>query len=219
MIMIPEEEAISYLRKGKKMRFKNGSVIVFCGLLALLLTGCGMVFDTTSETDQLATQVANLENIVSYQATQIGGQQEKINYLATRGPVDLPSEDDVPTFTPYSSWDATILIQEGSCCAGGLVGDTVELLVTFFVIHPDAEVVEMRVMTGGSGVGEDDLAEITWEPYTQMKTYQVEITVPNWIGWWVYIQFRDADGNVSPVFSDDISLEGHLPPPTNTPGP
>jgi hypothetical protein len=36
----------------------------------------------------------------------------------------------------------------------------------------------------------------------------------NWTGFYVSVQYRDAEGNLSPVVCDDISIEGHSPTPT-----
>ena len=36
----------------------------------------------------------------------------------------------------------------------------------------------------------------------------------NWVGFYQRVQYRDALGNLSSVYCDDISLEGNPPPPT-----
>jgi hypothetical protein len=40
----------------------------------------------------------------------------------------------------------------------------------------------------------------------------------NWTGFYVSVQYRDADGNLSPVYDDDVSVEGQPPTLTPTPG-
>ncbi|NTU79246.1 MAG: hypothetical protein HGA45_07555 [Chloroflexales bacterium] len=76
----------------------------------------------------------------------------------------------------------------------------------------------MRVATryGGGCVNEDDLAAITWEPFMPARQYPIQVAI-NWIGFYVTVQFRDDQGNLSPVFCDDISIEGSPPRSTTVP--
>ena len=47
-----------------------------------------------------------------------------------------------------------------------------------------------------------------WEPFVVSKTYP-QVVVINWFGFDVCVQFKDEYGNLSPVYSDDISVEGN----------
>ncbi len=62
------------------------------------------------------------------------------------------------------------------------------------------------------------LAEAAWEPFAGEKYYPWKVAT-NWIGVWIYVQFRDDQGNVSPIYSDDISIEGMYASPTSMPTP
>jgi len=87
--------------------------------------------------------------------------------------------------------------------------------VTFAATSPHGRVTGMRVLTGGGRCRTlDDMAAVSWEPFVAEKTYRARLAL-NWIGWYVTVQYRDAHGNVSPVYCDDISLEGHPPQPTS----
>jgi hypothetical protein len=70
----------------------------------------------------------------------------------------------------------------------------------------------MRVRTGGRCFSEPEMAEVAWEPYESRGEYPVLVAL-NWIGFYVSVQYRDAQGNLSPTYCDDVSVEGHPPPP------
>jgi hypothetical protein len=90
------------------------------------------------------------------------------------------------------------------------------LNVHFAAQSPFGRVIEMRVKTGGNILDASEMEAVPWEPFVDDKVYEYEIFAANWIGWWVNVQFRDAEGNLSPVIQDDISIEGY-PPVTVTP--
>jgi len=72
----------------------------------------------------------------------------------------------------------------------------------------------MRARAGSSSFNETQLAEAEWEPFSSAKEYQV-IPPINWSGFYVTAQFKDALGNLSPIYSADISVEG-MPSPATT---
>lgn len=45
-------------------------------------------------------------------------------------------------------------------------------------------------------------------PFALARTFPIEIAI-NWVGHYVSVQYMDENGNVSPVYHDDISVEGH----------
>jgi hypothetical protein len=51
----------------------------------------------------------------------------------------------------------------------------------------------------------------SWERFAASKTFPVYVAL-NWVGFYVSAQFQDEHGNLSPVYCDDISVEG-MPPP------
>jgi hypothetical protein len=101
----------------------------------------------------------------------------------------------------------SVLIEDGRCCAGGPAGSQVKLNVAFEASSPAGPVSEMRVLTS-SGCQRDAAAlDAPWEPFTPARTFTSGLAL-NWVGFYVNVQYRDAQGNLSPVYCDDISLEG-----------
>jgi hypothetical protein len=158
----------------------------------------------------IATSNANL-------ATQVARQDEIISYLATRIPPRIITQAQ-PTLTPYRPVYGSVVIEGGQCCVGGIAGETIEIGVAFEASNPVADVTDMRVRIGGLHFSEDDLAYADWEAFVPYKTYSIQIAL-NWVGFYVTAQFRDELGNLSPVYYDDISVEGHPASPTVHPTP
>jgi hypothetical protein len=104
----------------------------------------------------------------------------------------------------------SVELQNGMCCAGGTVGSTVTISADLYAYSPRAEVTEMRVLQGTSGncATLQEMSSVSWEPFQVRRAMTYEITVPNWVGWFISVQYRDAGGNVSEVYCDDISIEG-----------
>jgi hypothetical protein len=139
------------------------------------------------------------------QSTQISRQEDLLLYLATRVPALLitPRVSLEPTPAVYGH----VLIEDGACCVGGAAGSTLEVRVAFSATSPFAEVTEMRVRVGGRPFDALELDEASWEAYVAGRIYPVTVAI-NWTGFYVTAQFRDALGNLSPVYQDDISVEG-----------
>jgi len=99
----------------------------------------------------------------------------------------------------------SVKIANSPCCAGGKVGSTVSLAVTFDAHSSQADVTDMRVAFACPRDG----ASLTtpWESFVQFKTYTATVAI-NFVGWDIAVQYRDAQGNLSPVYCDDISIEG-----------
>lgn len=103
----------------------------------------------------------------------------------------------------------SVLLADGRCCAGGKAGETVNVKVQYSASSPAGEVTEMRVVSGtGTGCLLDAATlDAPWEPFTPEQTLSARLSL-NWVGFYVNVQYRDAAGNLSPVYCDDISLEG-----------
>jgi hypothetical protein len=113
----------------------------------------------------------------------------------------------------------SVLLEDGRCCVGGLEGSTVNIKAVFEARSPFGEVTDMRVANGGGQcLTEGEMSAVPWEPFTAEKTYQFAGIPINWVGYYVSVQYRDAQGNLSPVYCDDISVEG-MPRPPTTPTP
>ena len=172
----------------------------------------------------LATAQSRLSDHISYlatsnadQATQIARQMEIISYLATRIPPRIETPEH-PTLTPYRPLYGSVLIEGGRCCVGGIAGDIIEIEVAFEASSPLADVTEMRVRLGSFHFTEEDMAYAEWEEFVPYKTYSIQVAL-NWVGFYITVQYRDELGNLSPIYRDDISVEGHPAAPTVPPTP
>lgn len=101
----------------------------------------------------------------------------------------------------------SVLIEDGRCCAGGKAGDTTNLTVAFKANSPAGAVTEMRVQPGGGCLRDAPALDAPWEPFAAVRSYPVGLAL-NWVGFYLNVQYRDSAGNLSPVYCDDISLEG-----------
>jgi hypothetical protein len=195
----------------KSLTHSLSSVIWTTLLLSIFTTGC-IVQSSEPINAELYGTVEALEGIVSNQATQISFQATMMSYLATRGPSVLATAPR-PSPTAYYPVEASVVIEQDRCCAGGIAGQMIELTAQFEASSPFGEITHMRVHSGNSPQRVDQLPAISaWEPFTSSKTFTTEVAL-NWVGFYISAQFRDAAGNLSPVVSDDISIEG-MPPPT-----
>ena len=115
--------------------------------------------------------------------------------------------------TPLSgAVTGSVLIEEGRSAAGGIAGETINVSVAFDASSTAADVTEMRVLHGSCRT-EAEMADAPWQPYATEVSYPFMLPI-NWVGFYVSVQYRDALGNLSPVYCDDISLEGMPAPPS-----
>ena len=132
-----------------------------------------------------------------------------------------PTASETPTAmtSPETSTTAPVAftgavqIAGGSCCIGGYAGETIQAQVSFSAASPFGRVSSMRARSGC--FADTDLESAEWEPFTDSKTYPVFVVI-NWTGFYVCVQYQDEHGNVSPVYRDDISVEGMPRPPLVT---
>ena len=97
-------------------------------------------------------------------------------------------------------------IAEGRSRMGGFAGDTIQVRVDFTAASPFGRVSKMRVNKGCS-VEIDPEAE-DWEPFVATKTYPLGVII-NFFGFHICVQFQDEYGNLSPVYRDEITVEGN----------
>ena len=162
----------------------------------------------------LATQSAQLAARSEAQATQgarqaadIQAQGTIISHLATRGPAPAGVEPG-STPTPYRPVIGSVVLDGGACCAGGVAGEIIELEAAFEAESPlGEEVTELRARLGTAPFSEEEFREDEWGPFVEALYYPIELAV-NWTGYHVSVQFRDAAGNLSPVYYDEIAVEG-----------
>jgi hypothetical protein len=159
---------------------------------------------------QLEVTIQALQTEVSAQASRIAAHETYISYLATRAPPPPPTPSGFPRPTPFVV--GSLLIEDGKCCVGAIAGQSIPIQVTFQAESPMAEVTSMRVRTGSTSFEESDFLDTEWEPFSSMMTFEY-VAPLNWTGFHVTVQFRDALGNLSALYTNDISVEGMLAPP------
>ena len=124
-----------------------------------------------------------------------------------------PNASETPTaMTPLEiattaaiPFTGTVQIAGGGCCIGGFDGETIQAQVSFSAASPFGRVSRMRVTSGC--FADTDLESAAWEPFADSKTYPVLVVI-NWTGFYICVQYQDEYGNLSPVYQDDISVEG-----------
>ena len=194
---------------------KQSTIPAFLGilLLAAVLVSCSP--PVQPDCSRYENTVSAFFTQVAAQATQIAAQEEHISTLATQAQAQLVQESS-PEPQPTPIVQGSVLLEEGSCCVGATSGQTVLIQAVFEAGSSAADVAEMRVRAGNGPFNEAEMAEADWQPFATEQTF--EYTVPvNWTGFYISVQYRDAEGNLSPVYADDVSVEGQ--PPTLTPTP
>ncbi len=130
----------------------------------------------------------------------------------TQDPIWIPSAEDNTVFPP-GPIIGSVLIEQGACCKGGIAGSELTVSVDFYANSTIGAITSMRVLVGGSNVTDQGALEKGfWEPFSAQKEFSIILPI-NWIGFYVSTQYKDEQGNVSPMYWDDISLEG-MPPLT-----
>lgn len=176
----------------------------FLFVWVLLASGC-QDGNTQARLDQVFATLEAQGTQDAVFSTQVSRQGEFLSYLATQS-----ASQFIPTLapepTPSGLVTGSVVIEDGRCCVGGTAGDTLEVQVSFDAQSRDGPVTEMRVLQ--RNVRElSEMREAEWEPFVPQKTYPVHVAL-NWIGSYISVQYRDAAGNLSPVYVDDISVEG-----------
>jgi hypothetical protein len=111
----------------------------------------------------------------------------------------------------------SVELANGASATGGVVGDTIQVQAEFNSKSPFGAVTKMRVKQSGTcQTDRIQMDDATWEPFTRTRTFSVPVAI-NWIGFYVAVQYQDDHGNLSPVYCDDISVEGAPPTPVTTP--
>ena len=116
---------------------------------------------------------------------------------------------------PTQLIEGSVTIEDGRCCVGAIAGQQISIHVTFAATSPFGQITQMRIKTGLHAFNEAELSEAEWEAFSSTKAFQYSPPI-NWTGFYVSAQFRDESGNLSQVYSDDISVEG-MPGETHTP--
>jgi hypothetical protein len=110
----------------------------------------------------------------------------------------------------------SVVLEEGRCCISGIAGDTVQVLAKFSATSQFGKVTRMRVSDAAACASAAKMEVADWEPFVATKTFPVVVST-NWVGFYVSAQFMDEHENLSPVYCDDISVEGTARAPAVNP--
>ncbi len=102
----------------------------------------------------------------------------------------------------------SVEVGQGSAI-GGKAGTSINIPVKFQATSPSGPVKDMRIKQRSMGgcLAPDEIADAPWEPFVPLKTFSYRVAL-NWTTFKVHVQYRDAQGNFSPVYCDDIAVEG-----------
>jgi hypothetical protein len=182
--------------------------------------------DLALENERLKTRVASLEATLqaspSPKKTQPQATTEQAVETSQAQQNRLFRQNFAPLvfagalLAPERLVSGSVVLEGGRCCAGGVAGEVIEVAAEFQAASQVAEVTEMRVRPGSQFYDEQEMQAAPWEPFMKQKTFSVPVVI-NWVGFYVSVQYRDAQGNISPVYYDDISIEGSPAPFKLTP--
>lgn len=125
----------------------------------------------------------------------------------TKKPIKTITRTPTKTATSLPSVTGAVLIHGGGCCMGGPVGTTISIDTAFSATSTAGAVTQMRIAHLACNTTLD-LSSAAWEPYVASKSFSYNIVALNWVSYYVDVQYRDGAGNLSPVYCDDISIEG-----------
>ena len=112
----------------------------------------------------------------------------------------------------------TVVIEGGNCCISGLYGDILHIHAQFSASSLSSQVTQMRTQPsyGGSCVPSEFLEAQNWKPFTPEVDYLIHVSAQQ-NAFYVSVQYRAANGEVSRVYCDDILVETQFPTVTVTP--
>jgi len=123
----------------------------------------------------------------------------------------LPAKIQTLAAATRSAFPVTgfVKIENGREMMGGKAGTTLQVKVQFGATSPSGDVKEMRVRDFGSRrcANETEMNAAGWEPFIAEKIYKVGVAL-NFTSFDVSAQYRDAKGNLSPIYCADIAVEG-----------
>ncbi|MBI5651200.1 MAG: hypothetical protein HZC40_12260 [Chloroflexi bacterium] len=92
---------------------------------------------------------------------------------------------------------------------GGKAGSALDIKVKFEATSPRAAIKEMRVNSSPVGrcLTPEEMSDAPWENFVAEKIYPVRVAI-NWQTFKLHAQYRDAQGNLSPVYCGEIAIEG-----------
>lgn len=196
--------------------------LVWCGILIVFGMGCGLL--TATFPMVTPSEATTMPPAFTTASTRMPALTTEVMSPNTTPSTVLPPTWTLPAVsTTYQvgtpavvSFQGSVLLKEGMCCIGGIVGTVVDLRKDFAARSMYGPVTEMRRKEGMFCFSEAELADAAWEPFKASVTEPFAITAINWVGHFISVQYRDSLGNLSAVACDDISVEGM--PALPTPG-
>ncbi|MBI5029594.1 MAG: hypothetical protein HZB51_03645 [Chloroflexi bacterium] len=93
---------------------------------------------------------------------------------------------------------------------GGKAGTALSIKVKFEATSPQADVIEMRIKQSPFGrcLTPEEMSDASWEKFVAEKTYTYTPPI-NWSTFKLHVQYRDAKGNLSPVYCGEVAVEGN----------
>ncbi len=136
-------------------------------------------------------------------------------------PSSTPPLPTVPPLPPPSARvpgevTGSVQIEQGRSAAGGVADTTIQLEIDLSASSTAGNVTAMRVAPVSGCNNAQRVEAAAWEPFAPVTHLPAGLGI-NWVGFYVAAQFRDDQGNLSPVYCDDISLEGSPPQPAVNP--
>ncbi len=101
----------------------------------------------------------------------------------------------------------SVQIEHGQSASGGTAGTTIQVEIDLSATSTSGKVTEMRVAAVGGCDNRGQVDKAQWQPFAPVTHLPASLGI-NWVGFYVAAQFRDDKGIVSPIYCDDISLEG-----------
>jgi phosphatidylserine/phosphatidylglycerophosphate/cardiolipin synthase-like enzyme len=110
----------------------------------------------------------------------------------------------------YPAWSGSVTLNSGLCCIGGTAGVPLDIPATFTAWSALGGVTQMRTSAQYGCASEAVIGQSPWEAFVSQKSFTFTPPI-NWTTYYLSVQYRDAPGNVSPIYCDDIAVEG-MPP-------
>jgi hypothetical protein len=187
------------------MKHRKGLQIAVVGMVVWLLAGLACNFSGSRP----ATPTPARSTIEEVDALPVA-PTTTVPTVETLTPEDDADEPPTDSGSPVVG---SIELEDGRCCAGGMAGETIQIAAVLSAESSGDQVTEMRFSTAGSGCRESpSLAGTAWEPFARQKEFPFRVAI-NWVGFNVWVQFRDDQGRLSALYCDDISVEGMPAPP------
>lgn len=100
-------------------------------------------------------------------------------------------------------------IENGDYSISTRIDIPLDLDVEFWALSRIDEVKEMRTCNWYYGIGCSigEVYQLPWEPFESQKTYTISAQC-DYHPFYTHVQYRDDKGNLSPVYTDDITIIG-----------